>query len=262
MKDAATENFQRVCEAYEILSDPNKRQIYDVYGMEGLKSGLELGPRLDRAEEIKAELDRLKRMREHEKMMAHFRSSGTIITNMSVPQCLDGDGLFRGMAMTSEIQSQLSKRNVVAISGNLAVDGHQGGGAANAVLSHQLSEVQSIEFMASAGLRSLLGVQTSRHISSHSSATIGLSMSLKDGSLNLSNAWTRQLSETTNGHIQLMLGSQSSVAVGWQKKDEKRTATGELKVLLRQQFTILIAFLLNLMAALEEELGGMQNLIS
>ncbi|MCH98122.1 chaperone protein dnaJ 13-like, partial [Trifolium medium] len=62
--------------------------------------------------------------------------------------------------------------------------------------------------------------------------------------------------------IQLMLGSQSSVAVGWQKKDEKRTATGEVKVLLRQQFSILIAFLLNLMAALEEELGGMQNLIS
>ncbi|WJX55039.1 Chaperone protein dnaJ 13 [Trifolium repens] len=230
MKDAATENFQRVCEAYEILSDPSKRQIYDIYGMEGLKSGLELGPRLDRAEEIKAELDRLKRMREHEMMMAHFRSSGTIITNMSLPRCLDGDGLFKGMAMTSEIQSQLSKRNVVAIGGNLAVDGHEGGGAANAVLSHQLSEVQSIEFMASAGLRSLLGVQTSRHISSHSSATIGLSMSLKDGSLNLSNAWTRQLSETTNGHIQLMLGSQSSVAVGWQKKDEKRTATGEVKL--------------------------------
>jgi DnaJ family protein C protein 11 len=68
------------------------------------------------------------------------------------------------MAMTSEIQSQLSKRNVVAIGGNLAVDGHEGGGAANAVLSHQLSEVQSIEFMASAGLRSLLGVQTSRWV--------------------------------------------------------------------------------------------------
>jgi hypothetical protein len=66
------------------------------------------------------------------------------------------------MAMTSEVQSQLSKRNVVGIGGNLAVEGHQGGGAANAVLSHQLSEASSIEFIASAGLRSLIGVQTSR----------------------------------------------------------------------------------------------------
>lgn len=96
MKDVATENFQRVCEAYEILSDPNKRQVYDIYGMEGLKSGLELGSRLDRAEEIKAELDRLKRRREHEKMVANFQSSGTILANLSVPQYLDGDGLFRG----------------------------------------------------------------------------------------------------------------------------------------------------------------------
>ncbi|CAI8589149.1 unnamed protein product [Vicia faba] len=229
LKDAATENFQRVCEAYEILSDPNKRQVYDVYGMEGLKSGLELGPSLDKAEEIKAELDRLKRMREQEKRAARIQSSGTIMSNMSLPQYLDGDGLFKGMAMTSEIQSQLSKRSVAVIGGNLAVDGHVGGGAANAVLSHQLSEASSIEFMASAGLRSLLGVQTSRHISSHSSATAGLTMSLKDGSLNLSNAWTRQLSDTTNGSIQLLLGSQSSVAVGWQKKDERRTASGEVK---------------------------------
>ena len=66
------------------------------------------------------------------------------------------------MAMTSEIQSQLSKRSVPVIGGNLAVDGHVGGGAANVVLSHQLSEASPIEFMASAGLRSLLGVQTSR----------------------------------------------------------------------------------------------------
>lgn len=96
MKDAATENFQRVCEAYEILSDPNKRQIYDIYGMEGLKSGLELGPTLDKAEEIKAELERLKRMREHQKMAAHFRSSGTILANMSLPHLLYGDGFYRG----------------------------------------------------------------------------------------------------------------------------------------------------------------------
>lgn len=68
------------------------------------------------------------------------------------------------MAMSSEIQSELSKRSVAVIGGNLAVDGQVGGGAANAVLSHQLSEDSSIDFMASAGLRSLLGVQTSRWV--------------------------------------------------------------------------------------------------
>ncbi|KAK7406253.1 hypothetical protein VNO78_07876 [Psophocarpus tetragonolobus] len=229
MKDIATENFQRICQAYEILSDPNKRQIYDIYGMEGLTSGLELGPKLNGVQEIKEELERLKRMKEREKMVAQFRPSGTILANMSLPRYLNGDGLLEGMAMTSEIQSRLSKRNAVTIGGNLAVNGDEGGGAATAVFRHQLSEVSSLEFVASTGLQSLIGMHTTRNLSSHSAATMGLAMSLRDGSLNLSNLWTRQLSETANGHIELTLGPQSSITVGWQKKDQKRSASGEVK---------------------------------
>lgn len=68
------------------------------------------------------------------------------------------------MAMTSEIESQLSKRNAITIGGNLAVEGDEGGGAATALFRHQISQVSSIEFVASAGLRALLGVQTSRWV--------------------------------------------------------------------------------------------------
>ena len=68
------------------------------------------------------------------------------------------------MAMTSEIQSQLSKRNAVTIGGNLAVNGEEGGGAATAVFRHHLSEVSSVEVVASAGLRALIGVQTTRWV--------------------------------------------------------------------------------------------------
>lgn len=96
MKDIATENFQRICEAYEILTDENKRQIYDIYGMEGLTSGLELGPKLNKADEIKEELERLRKRKEQEKVSAHFRPSGTILANMSLPHFLQGDGIMRG----------------------------------------------------------------------------------------------------------------------------------------------------------------------
>ncbi|KGN55866.1 chaperone protein dnaJ 13 [Cucumis sativus] len=229
MKDIATENFQRICEAYEILTDENKRQIYDIYGMEGLTSGLELGPKLNKADEIKEELERLRKRKEQEKISAHFRPSGTILANMSLPHFLEGDGIMRGMAMTSEVQSQISKSNTVGVGGNLAVTGNVGGGAASAMFRHQFSSVSSVEFMASTGLRSLIGMQASRHLTLHSTASMGISMSLKDGSLNLSNSWTRQLSETANGNIQLILGPESSVAVGWQKKEEKRSVAGEVK---------------------------------
>ncbi|CAL5429664.1 unnamed protein product [Camellia sinensis] len=229
MKDIATENFQRICEAYEILSDERKRQIYDIYGMEGLTSGLELGPKLNKAEEIKEELERLRRRKEMEKVSAHVQPSGSILANLSLPQFLKGGSIMRGMAMSSELQSQISKRNAIAIGGNLAVNGNAGGGAASVMLRHQISSVSSIEFMASTGLRALIGVQTSRNLSLHSTATMGITMSLRDGSINLSNSWTRQLSDTSSGNIQLVLGPESSVAVGWQKKEEKMSAAGEIK---------------------------------
>ncbi|KAK1565569.1 hypothetical protein Q3G72_029759 [Acer saccharum] len=232
MKEIATENFQRICEAYEILSDENKRQIYDIYGMEGLTSGLELGAKLNKVEELKEQLERLRQRKEQEKTLAHFMPSGTMLAALSLPQFLEGDGIMGGMAMSSEVHSQLSKSNTLAFGGNLEVNENSGGGggAASVVLRRQMSSVSSIEFMASAGLRALIGVQTTRHLSSHSTATMAVAMSLRDGSINLSNTWTRQLSETSSGNIQFLLGLESSIAVGWQKKDERIAAAGDLTI--------------------------------
>ncbi|XP_042503585.1 chaperone protein dnaJ 13-like [Macadamia integrifolia] len=205
MKDVATENFQRICEAYEILTDEHKRQIYDIYGMEGLTSGLELGPKLNKAEEIKEAFERFRRQKEEEKVYPHIRPSGSIVASLSLPQFLRGGGIMRGMEMSSEVQSQISKRNTIAVRGNMTVYGNSGGGAANVVLRHHISTVASIEFMASAGLRSLIVVQMSRHLSPHSTASGGIAISLSDGSINLTNTWTRQLSETSNGNVHPVL---------------------------------------------------------
>jgi len=71
--------------------------------MEGLTSGFELGLRLNGAEEIKAELKRLKRMKEHEKVVAHFLPFGTILAIMSLPLYVDGNGLLIGYCTVHHI---------------------------------------------------------------------------------------------------------------------------------------------------------------
>lgn len=38
-------------------------------------------------------------------------------------------------------------------------------------------------------------------LSIHSTSTINISKSLSDGSINLTNTWTRQLSETSSGNV-------------------------------------------------------------
>lgn len=39
-QEEATAKFKEISEAYDVLTDPNKRQIYDQYGEEALKTGV------------------------------------------------------------------------------------------------------------------------------------------------------------------------------------------------------------------------------
>jgi DnaJ family protein C protein 11 len=47
--------FPKVQRAYTVLSDPQKRAIYDLYGEEGVEAGHELAPYYNSVAEVRGE---------------------------------------------------------------------------------------------------------------------------------------------------------------------------------------------------------------
>jgi DnaJ family protein C protein 11 len=77
--DEAATLFTQIQEAYEILSDPQKRDIYDVYGKEGLTAGLQLGDRLKTRDELRAEWEAFQKKQKKEALEASVNYRGVYI---------------------------------------------------------------------------------------------------------------------------------------------------------------------------------------
>ncbi|KAG8486667.1 hypothetical protein CXB51_020057 [Gossypium anomalum] len=215
----------------------------------GLNSGLELSPKLNKVEEIKEQLEKLRRMKEQKEMSTHFLlPTGTILANLSLPQYLNGDGIMGG------------------------------GRVASAIFRHEISSTFFLELMGSIGLRSIIRVQTTRsfyfvssfsplffpnQLSLHSTATMAISKSLHDGSINLLNSWTHQLSDKARGNIELVLRPESSIMVGWKMKEDNMSAGGDENLerwLLTLRICTDFCFLPN--TSLEVEIGGGRKVLN
>lgn len=50
--------FADIQQAYEVLADPQRREVYDVYGLEGLSAGLEVAEPLKTREQLRKEWEK------------------------------------------------------------------------------------------------------------------------------------------------------------------------------------------------------------
>ncbi|KAL2920011.1 hypothetical protein HK105_200077 [Polyrhizophydium stewartii] len=77
-KLAAQKKFQLVQRAYDVLSDPNRRHIYDLYGETAVDQAWDLGPRLKSQEEIREEYERRARIKREMDAQNLVKSRGEI----------------------------------------------------------------------------------------------------------------------------------------------------------------------------------------
>lgn len=76
--------FNRIKKAYEVLSDPHKRAIYDSLGLKGLETeGWEIIHRTKTPAELRDEYERLAREREERRLLQRTNPKGHIMINVN-----------------------------------------------------------------------------------------------------------------------------------------------------------------------------------
>lgn len=86
-KDKAQEMFGKIKKAYEVLSNPARRAVYNEIGMKGLESeGNEMILRYQTPQEIQEEYERVNREREERELERKTNPRGTITVNLNATE--------------------------------------------------------------------------------------------------------------------------------------------------------------------------------
>ncbi|VVC94341.1 unnamed protein product [Leptidea sinapis] len=132
----AEQIFNKVKEAYEVLSDSHKRAIYDTLGKRGLEvDGWEIIFRTRTPKEIREEYERLKREREERRLQQSANPRGTLTLSINATDLfmkyydeyeIIEDSTFipsievSGMTIQQSIDAPVTLRNTATLSGNIS----------------------------------------------------------------------------------------------------------------------------------------------
>ncbi|KAI5640321.1 dnaJ domain-containing protein [Phthorimaea operculella] len=177
----AEQIFNKVKEAYEVLSDQHKRAIYDTLGKRGLEvDGWEVIFRTRTPREIREEYERLKREREERRLQQSANPRGTITMSINATDMfmkyydvydMEEDTTVipnievSGMTIQQSIDAPVTLRNTMTLSGNISTQNGIGSGSVNVSNRHLSSEKGWTEVEFGIGNGPLLGLKVFRTLS-------------------------------------------------------------------------------------------------
>lgn len=216
LRDKAQEAFSKLQEAYEVLSDPHKRDVYDVYGKEGLSAGLSVGTKLKSTDELRKEWDAFKaqQQRAREEAMAHHR--GIYICRVDGRGWAHGDWpkfpQIRMVVVQNSLDMTVFDSDAALLQGQAALKGNAGSGSVVAGYKRTISPQDALEVNAVLGLRSLLTVTSTRQLGTYTSGSLSATYSYGQG-LGMQATTSRQLTANTSASLTWVIGPSPGTAM-------------------------------------------------
>jgi DnaJ family protein C protein 11 len=257
-RERATAQFAKLTQIHDVLSDPKKRKLYDLYGEKGLSSGMEVGAHLRTHDQVRDEYIRHMAKKKQKHLEAKLGLAGVLQTTVDLRDYLSasdyvsnrgGSGGGSGAAgqqdkrslLTSAMLSQrfrtsLSRKDTMELQGQ--VISKKGNGASLLTLSgkRQFSVRSWAKMMLQAGL----GVEqvpfsfaAFRQLSKETMSKVSLRFA--GAVLELKCALQHRMSDDSLGRIQYILGGdRGGVKVKMTKSGERTVVNASVWVGMRQ----------------------------
>lgn len=163
--------FNRIKRAYEVLSDPHQRAIYDSVGEKGLKTeGWEIVHRTKTPAEIREEYERLAQAAAERRLQQRTNPRGNITINVNATEIFtpyDESEMPRveigSMSIAQSIEAPLTRKDMIIMSGNLYSSNGTGNGGFM-VAGRRLLNKGWLEACLGAGNGFLLGLKGKHHL--------------------------------------------------------------------------------------------------
>ncbi|KAJ8257817.1 hypothetical protein GJAV_G00190050 [Gymnothorax javanicus] len=230
LKRQAEQLFNLVHQAYEVLSDPQSRAIYDIYGKRGLEvEGWEVVERKRTPAEIREEFERLQREREERRLQQRTNPKGTISVGVDATDLFDryeeeyedmpSGGLpqleINRMHISQSIEAPLTTSDTAILSGSLSTHNGNGGGSITFAMRRVTSAKGwgEVEVGAGDSHGPIFGLKIFRNLTQRCFLTAQTSLQFSSRGVRpgLTTVLARHLDKNTMGYLQWRWGFQSSM---------------------------------------------------
>uniref|UniRef100_A0A8C5KP82 DnaJ homolog subfamily C member 11 n=1 Tax=Jaculus jaculus TaxID=51337 RepID=A0A8C5KP82_JACJA len=213
LKSQAERLFNLVHQAYEVLSDPQTRAIYDIYGKRGLEmEGWEVVERRRTPAEIREEFERLQREREERRLQQRTNPKGTISVGVDATDLFDRyDEEYEDVSGSGFPQIEINKMHISqSIEVKHITSPHSAWAQVNEA-QHQSS--WNLEFGAGDLQGPLLGLKLFRNLTPRCFVTTNCALQFSSRGIRpgLTTVLARNLDKNTVGYLQWRWGIQSAM---------------------------------------------------